>query len=86
MIKPEECTAQFQGDLDNNCIIDAYETYMMIKQCLNQNNTTLTQPQIDWLQNPLHFTQTTTINNYLQNNNCSEEAQEEMIDFLIIKE
>ena len=57
--------------LDNEVV-----TWKKIVNCLNQNNTTLTQPQIDWLQNPLHFTQATTINNYLQDNNCSEEAQE----------
>lgn len=81
-LTPVICSPKPRGDLNQDCILDAEETYLNIKQCLEQNDYVLTQPQIDWLQNPLNFTQTTTINNYLQNNNCSQEAQEEMIEML----
>ena len=66
------CTSLGVGMFD--CIEE--DIVNSIEDCLAQGNYTLTLAEQDWLQNPDHFTQTTTINNYLQDNNCSEEAQE----------
>lgn len=79
-LTPVICSPKPIGDLNQDCILDAEETYLNIKQCLEQNDYTLNQAQSDYLLT--NFFHSTSINNYLFSNSCNTSSRQKIAELL----